>query len=329
MSSGQTTIVRNGGCAGLKVVRCAVWLFAHLWVLALSTAATAQELEPRAYSPSPTGANFVALVFQQVSGSVLFDPSLPLTDVHTDLHGPGIGLGRTFGILGRQALVTAALPYAWGTVEGQVFEETRSVTRSGLADLRLKFAFNLHGSPALTPQEFAKRRTRGLIVGTSLAVVAPTGQYDKTKLVNLGTNRWAFKPELGISYPWKKWYFDVYTGVWLFTENNSFFPGDTRRRQDPLPTIQAHASYTIRPRLWLAADATWYGGGATHVNDGPPTGRLSNTRLGVTLSLPIGKSQSLKIGYSKGAAVRSGQDFSALGVAWQFLWFDRHRPRNP
>lgn len=306
-----------------------MWLLAQLWVFTLSPAATAQELEPRAYSPSPTGANFLALVFERLNGSVLFDPSLPITNVQSDLYAPAVGLGRTFGILGRQALVTATLPYVWGTVQGDVFEQQRSITRSGLADLRVKFAFNLRGSPALTPQEFAKRRRQGFIVGTSLVVVAPTGQYDKTKLVNLGTNRWAFKPELGISYPRGKWNFDFYTGVWLFTENSSFYPGESMRRQDPISTLQAHVSYTIRPRMWLALDGTWYGGGATRVNGGPPTNRLSNSRLGATLSLPMRKSQSLKIIYSRGAVVRSGQNFSTLGVAWQFLWFDRHRPRNP
>jgi hypothetical protein len=294
-------------------------------VLAICPAATAQDLEPRAYSPSPTGANFAVLAFQDLSGTVLFDPTLPITNVNARLYGPALGLGRTFDILGRQALVTAALPYIWGTVSGQVFEQQKTVTRSGTADLRLKFAFNLHGSPALTPQEYAKRRKRGLIVGTSLMVTAPSGQYDKTKLINLGTNRWAFKPELGLSYPWRKWYFDLYSGAWFFTKNSSFFPGDALRRQNPLATFQGHVSYTVRPRLWFAFDSTWYGGGASRINDGPPTGRLSNSRLGATLSIPIGKRQSLKIGYSRGATARSGANFSSLGVAWQFLWFDRHK----
>lgn len=329
MPSRQTKIVRSCGHAGLRVVSCVVWLFAHLWVLALSPAATAQELEPRAYSPSPTGTNFLVLAFGEQSGSVLVDPSIPISDVQAKLYSPAVGLGRTFGILGRQALVTSALPYTWGTIQGKVMEREGSITRSGLADLRVKFSVNLHGSPALTPQDFAKVLSRGLIVGTSLTVVAPTGQYDKMKLVNLGTNRWSVKPELGISYPWKKWFFDFYGGVWFFTENNSFFPGESTRRQDSLPALQAHVSYTVRPRLWLAGDATWYGGGATHLNDGPPTGRLNNTRVGASLSIPMGKSQSWKISYSRGAIVQRGGNFSTLGVAWQFLWFDRHRPQQP
>ncbi len=305
------------------------WLLVYLFGIALSPLATAQELEPRAYSPSPTGANFLVLGFGQQSGSVLFDPTLPITDVHSNLYTPVVGLGHTFGILGRQSLVTAVLPYVWGDIRGKVYEQQQSVYRSGLADLRVKLAFNLHGSPALTPQEFAKPRRRTFIIGTSLEVRAPTGQYEKTRLITIGTNRWAFKPELGISYPRKRWDFDFYTGVWLFTENSSFYPGNSTRRQDPLPTLQAHVSYTVRPRLWVAFDSTWYGGGASHINDGPPSGQLNNSRIGVTLSLPMGKRQSVKIGYGVGATARSGANFSGVAVAWQFLWFDRPHPKHP
>jgi len=140
--------------------------------------------------------------------------------------------------------------------------------------------------------------------------------------MRVGTNRWAFKPELGLSYPYKKWFFDFYGGIWLFTTNAAFYPGNVTRTQDPLPTFQSHVSYNFRPRLWIALDGTWYSGGAAHMNDGPPIGRQDNSRLGVTVSLPIRKSQSLKIAYSQGATARSGSNFSSLGVAWQFRWFD-------
>jgi hypothetical protein len=294
-------------------------------MLIVSALAAAQELEPRAYSPSPVGANFLVVGFGETSGNILFDPTLPITDVHAKLYGQATGFGHTFGAAGRQALVTVALPYVWGNIGGKVFEQQTSVYRSGLGDLQVKVSFNLHGSPALSPQEFAKSLRHGLIVGTSLEIRAPSGQYDETRLVTIGANRWAFKPELGLSYPRKKWNFDFYTGVWLFTENSAFFPGHSTRQQDPLTTLQAHVSYTFRRRLWAAFDSTWYGGGAASVNNGPFTGRQSNSRVGATLSMPIGKSQSVKIAYSRGATARFGSNFSTLGVAWQFLWFDWRR----
>jgi hypothetical protein len=266
------------------------------------------------------GANFLVFGFGRTTGSVLFDPTIPITDVHAHLNGPELGLGRTFGLWGRQALVTAAIPYVWGDVEGEVQASQDRVTRSGLADSRLKLSVNLHGSPAQTPQEFAKARHREFLFGTSLTVQAPTGQYDSTKLINLGTNRWAIKPEVGISYPWKK-LVDLYGGAWFFTENSAFFPRESSRKESPITTLQAHASYTIRRQMWFAIDGTWYVGGASSLNGGPATGQQNNSRFGATLSLPLTKRQSLKLAYTAGATARTGSNFDTLSVAWQFLWF--------
>jgi hypothetical protein len=292
-----------------------------LWLLsAMPRSAEAQELEARAYSASPVGVNFLLVAFTRSTGSVTFDPTIPITDVHAHLNAPAIGLGHTFGLLGRQALVTAGLPYVWGDVEGKVAEQQQEITRSGLADLRVKFSVNLYGNPAQTLQEFANGR-RGFLLGMSLTVQVPTGQYYPTKLINLGANRWAFKPEVGISYPWKKFDFDMYCGAWFFTENSHFFPGEALRTQDPITTLQGHVSYTIRRQMWFAIDGTWYQGGAGYVNAGPPSISQNNTRFGATLSIPLSKRDSLKVAYSAGATARTGSNFDTISVAWQFRWF--------
>jgi Putative MetA-pathway of phenol degradation len=281
----------------------------------------AQELEPRAYSSSPTGTNFLVLGYSRLTGDVLFDATVPLTDVNARLSAGTIGLGRTFGLAGRLALLTAALPYSWGKVEGRVAERTGEITRSGLVDARVKLSVNLWGPPAMAPAQFVKTPPR-TVVGASLTTIAPIGQYDPRKLINLGSNRWAFKPEVGVSHPVGRWDFDAYAGVWLFTKNDSFFPGEVTRRQDPIVAFQGHVSYTFKRRAWAAVDATWYGGGKATVDDNPPSSRLSNTRLGATLAWPIGQRQSVKVAYSGGATTRVGSDFRTMGIAWQILWMD-------
>jgi hypothetical protein len=205
-------------------------------------------------------------------------------------------------------------------VTGKVSEAQRSITRSGLADFKARLAVNLYGNPAQTPQEFARRQRSPLLVGTSLTVSAPTGQYHGDKLINLGTNRWAFKPEIGVSVPWRKFDLDAYAAVWLFTDNPDFYPGGQSRHQDPLSAVQGHVCYTYRPSLWIAADGTWYGGGATSVAGGPKSGRQDNSRLGVTLSLPLNASQSAKFAFSRGALVRVGSNFNTIIVGWQLRW---------
>jgi hypothetical protein len=293
-------------------------LLVAVCLLATRAPAGAQDLEPKAYSASPVGAAFLVLGLSRSSGSVVTDPTLPLTDVDAKINAGLAATGYTFGLFDRLALVTATLPYSWGDITGRVFEEQRAITRSGLADARFKLSVNLAGNPAMRAREFA-RTPRKTIVGTSLTVMAASGQYDGAKLINLGTNRWAFKPEVGVAVPKGRWDFDAYLGVWLFTDNADFYPGGRTRSQAPVVAVQGHGSYTFRPRLWLAIDATWYHGGDARIDGGEPSGGMNNSRLGATLSLPAGRQQSFKIAYSSGVAVRTGTNFRTLSVGWQWL----------
>ena len=289
-------------------------------VLTAATAVSAQEMEPKAYSASPVGATFLVLGASRNTGSVVFDPTLPITDVDARIGGVAVGVGTTFGLFGKLALASAVLPIAWGELTGLVGEDARRITRQGLADSRYRLSVNLLGNDAMRLREYVKapRRT---IVGTSVTVLAPTGEYDRTRLINLGNHRWAFKPEVGVAVPKGRWDVDAYLGVWFFTANDDFYPGGLERTQDPVVALQGHVSYTFKPRLWLAFDGTWYSGGSAQVEGGEPVGAVSNSRLGATLSLPVGTRQSFKISYSAGVVVRTGTDFRTIAVGYQWLWF--------
>jgi hypothetical protein len=280
-------------------------------------AAAAQELEPKAYSASPVNATFLVTAISRSTGSVVFDPTLPITDVSARINGAVIGAGHTFGLFGKLALFSAAVPFAWGGISGQVAEEARAITRSGFADTRLKLSINLRGNDAMRLAEFAAtpRRT---VVGASITVAAPTGEYDRTKLINLSNHRWAYKPEVGIAVPRGPWDIDAYLAVWLFSETRDYYPDERVRQQEPLVALQGHLSYTFKPRLWLAVNSTWYSGGETRVDAGEPTGAVSNSRIGLTLSLPASRRQSVKLSYSAGMTVRSGTDFRTIALAYQW-----------
>ncbi len=298
-----------------------------LIALAMAAPAWAQQLEPRAYSPSPVGANFFGVGYANSSGDVVFDPSLSFSDVSANVNAVTPFYAHTFGLFGRSANIGVVLPYAWGSVEGNVGETFRRVTRSGLADAALRFACNLVGGPALSPRDFAAKKP-GTTLGASLTITGPTGQYDPSKLINLGTNRWAFKPELGFSQPLGRWWLDLYAGVWFFATNHDFYGGQTRA-QAPLAVVQGHVSYAFRPRLWLALDATWYGGGETTVNDVANADRQENSRVGLTLAVPVSGNHSLKFGCARGTSTRVGSKLDTISVAWQFLWFDRPAAPTP
>jgi Putative MetA-pathway of phenol degradation len=307
----------------LGTLRCSVkrpgLLTAGLLFLELS-AASAQQLTPRAYAPAPVDTNVVSLPFTYQTGSVITDPSLPVQNVDAKVETATAFYERTFGFLGRSASAAVAVPYVWVKATGDVFEQARSITRSGQGDMVLRLASNILGGPALSRQEFA-RAPAETTLGASLVVSMPTGQYDGAKLVNIGTNRWSFKPEIGFSHPVARWTFDLYAGAYFFTNNDDFFNGH-QRTQDPLVALQGHVIYTFWPGgTWFALDGTWYSGGQTTLDGVLNADRLSNTRFGATLAVPIGHRQTIKAAWAKGASVRFGQDFTTIGVTYQYLWF--------
>jgi hypothetical protein len=195
--------------------------------------------------------------------------------------------------------------------------------------MRLRLSVLVAGAPAMTPQQFAKSARRP-IVGASLTVGAPTGQYTSQRLVNLGTNRWSVKPEIALSYPLgPKWLVDAYAGVWFFGTNEAYYPDKAVRTQAPITALQTHISYSLSLKAWAAFDATWYGGGKVSINDVPGGVRASNTRFGGTLVFPITNRQAIKVGASAGAITRSGADFTTVSIGWQAGWLTRRsRPKS-
>jgi hypothetical protein len=296
-------------------------LFASAFLLA-PRLAPAQDLEPRAYSPAPVGANFFLASYSYQSGEVLFDPALPFTDVNAYINGVVGGYGHTFALFGRFASAAVVVPYIFGSVNGNVGEQYTKITRSGLGDPRVRFVVNLLGGPAKSAREFFASRPEPTL-GFSLIVVVPTGQYSNEKLINLGTNRWAFKPEFGLSYPAGRWTLEAAAAVWLFTDNEHAYPGEVVRAQDPLYAFQAHVGYTVKPGLWIAGDWTYYAGGKTYSDGVPSDNRQANTRAGVTASVPLGKGHSVKFSAATGVSSRVGSRFDTIGIAYQYLWLTR------
>ena len=265
-------------------------------------------------------------------GELLFEGAVPITDATGKLSVPSVAYYHSFSLLGRSANVLAALPYGVGTFEGKVFEqEERSVYRSGLFDSQFRFSVNLVGGPAMSLPEMRQWRQKTLL-GVSLKVIPPTGQYDPTKLINLGSNRWTFKPELGFSHGSAvTGSLDAYGSVLFFTENPEFFSnnpefntGTQAQTQDPIGAVELHLSYDVRPRLWVSLDGNFWYGGKTSLNgvENPVTLQQSS-RVGVTASFPVTRHQSLKVSYAQGAYVRFGGDYRIASVAWQYAWIGK------
>ena len=308
-----------GGKTGAlcRMIPAAVTLVA---AVASGNAARAQSIEPRLFSNAPVGMNFLLLGYAHSSGGVLLDPSIPLEDASMTIHAPFLGYARTLDVGGKSGQVQAIVPYAW--LSGEAVEGTTGLVRTrevnGFGDPGFRFMVNLHGAPALRASEFAGYH-QDLVVGASLMVTAPLGQYDPDRLVNLGTNRWSFKPEFGISKALGRWVLEGIGAATFFTDNDDFFGGQ-HRSQDPIYSAQGHLVYVFGRGAWIALDATYYTGGRTMIDGVEGDDELDNWRYGLTAALPVSRRSSIKLYASDGVFTRVGEDFTLYGVAWQVRW---------
>jgi hypothetical protein len=137
--------------------------------------------------------------------------------------------------------------------------------------------------------------------------------------VNNGTNRWSLKPELGLSKAWGPLTAELSAAARFFSDNDDFL-GESAREQDPIYLLQGHLIYGFRSGIWLAFTGTYLTGGRTEVDGVKNDDFQSNSRLGLTLALPVSPRHSVKLYAGTGVATRTGADFDLVGIAWQYRW---------
>jgi hypothetical protein len=297
--------------------------------MCLCQAAFAQDLAPRSYVITPIHFNAVVTTYSFFTGNLDFQGAAPITDAKAKASVPILAVYHSMRVFNRSANITIGLPYGEGHFRGTVLGTETNVYRSGLFDSVYRVSVNLAGGPAMIAPEFMKWRQKN-ILGISLKVIAPTGQYDSIRLINYGANRWGFKPEVGFSRRNGHWILDGYGGAWLYTKNPKFFsenqyvPGVQAQTQAPVGALEGHLSYDVRPRFWVSLDGNFWFGGKTSLNgvENPATEQRSS-RVGGTASVPINRHQSLKFSYSNGAYIKYGGNFQNFSVAWQYSWLGR------
>ncbi len=274
-------------------------------------------MDPRAYSNIPVGLNFLLAGYAQSKGEVAIE-GLPLQGGRSRVHALPLAYVRSLDALGNSANIALVLPIADLTATGSLDGTPARRDVSGLADPTLRLAVNFYGAPALKPAEFAAWR-QDLIVGASLAVTAPFGQYDEDRLINIGSNRWSIKPEIGASQALGRWTVELATGVTFFTRNDEFFNGNTRE-QDPLYSAQLHLTRQLGRGAWGAFSATYYDGGRNIINGVEREQKVGGTRLGLTVSLPVNRQNAIRLSAHSGVNARTGSDFDGVAAIWQHVW---------
>jgi hypothetical protein len=280
----------------------------------------AQELSPRAYWPSPNGVNILVTSYQKSTGDIVTDPSLPVVGVESDIDFLQLSYQKTFDLRGRTATVQASLPYSRGDTQGFVEDVYRERHVAGIGDARVRFAVNLKGAPSMDAAGFqALRQDPKPIIGASVLVQMPTGDYDPDKVINIGTNRWSVKPAIGVILPLRPtWLFEFEVGGWFFGDNDDFL-GQTRE-QKAIFSSEFHLVKRIQPGFWASLDANFYVGGRTRAGNVTSDNLQRNSRVGATFVVPVKRGHAIRGSFSTGAVTASGGDFEAYSLSYVRIW---------
>lgn len=281
--------------------------------------AAGQDLEPRAYANVPKGMNVATVGYAFIKGNVITDPALPIEDFVITTQSLGLNYIHTFGLSKKLARVQVSLPVV--NMDGELKLNGADVTgsRTGIGDMRVRLGINLTGSPALERKDFIQYQQK-TIFGLSFVTSLPTGRYYSDKQINIGNNRWAFKPEIGVSRRFAHIYAEAYAGIWFYT-NNTEYLNNKVLNQKPTTTLQAHASYYFKNQMWFGINTNWSKLGKVEVNGVPPGKLYNDWRIGGTFSAPITKKQSVRLQFHTGLLARLGLDYDSLTAAYQYVFF--------
>jgi hypothetical protein len=280
--------------------------------------AYAQELEPRAFSNVPVGMNFGVAAYGFVAGNVLFDPVLPTEDVHANVHSIAVAYVRAIDFFGLSSKIDVMVPAVSGHWNGLYEGVDTTRTANGFADPRVRFSVNFIGAPALKPQEFASYQP-GTIVGVSLQVWVPLGQYDPDRALNIGSHRWTMRPQLGVAHTVGPWILEASLAAWFFTRNGDFWGGNTLEHR-PFLAGKLHVVRTISRRVWLALAGGIGTGARGVVNEVPTDTRQTAVRVGLTGVWEFVPRHTARLNVVTTRRIERGPDFDAVALSYQLRW---------
>ena len=293
-------------------------------VLHLPGQAWAQFTDARSYDNTPVGTNQVEVAYAYVHANASLDTALIITGAKLNLNQGMISYARYFGLFHRTMWVEAGVPIAGlsGSVSGTRIQG--SITGAG--DSSYQAAMLLKGGPALTVEQFENYKPT-TILGVSFTVTAPSGQYNANKILNLGSDRWLFKPEFALSQPFgpeQKWQLDAYANAYFYTDNTSY-RGSEILHQQPLPGFEGHLSYSVNDSVWVSLDTRYSFGAITFVNGIDQNNGQQNFILGSEMNVSINPRNSLLFEFGKALVHQNGPALIGFAVKYDYVWGKGYR----
>jgi hypothetical protein len=292
--------------------------------LAVPWPARAQFTDPRNYENVPVGLNQLEVTYAYSQANTSIDPAIVIVGAKLNLNQTSIGYTRYFSLFHRMAWVKPSIPIA--VLNGSISGTNVSGSVAGAGDSNYEVAVLLKGGPALSVAEFTKYKPTTTL-GVSLAVTAPTGLYSQDKVLNLGADRWSFKPEVGVFYPFgpeRKLAFDAYANSYVYTANTSY-RGVEVLRQQPLPAFEGHISYSFLDSLLGSLDARYSFRGDTSVDNLDQNDSQRNFILGSEVIVSLNARNSFRVTVAKALVHRNGPAVTGISVKYDYVWGKGYR----
>ncbi len=300
-----------------------LWSLSFLIALGLSFPCFAQELEPRRWSHLPVGTNIAGAGYVYTEADISVDPVLRIENVDMKMHTWAAKYIRTFELLEKSARIDITQAYQDGRWSGAVDGVSTSVKRNGFSDSIMRFSVDLIGAPPLGGKEYATYRAQKnveTIVGMGLEVQLPTGEYMNDKLINLGTNRFIFRPQIGLVHNRGRWSIELSGATWFYSDNDDFFNG-SKLEQDPLYIMHGHIIHTFPSKLWAGASAGYDFGGQSTVDGVENDDRKGNLAWALSIGYPITRGMGVKAAYiGRRTQELVGSDSDTIVAGFSILW---------
>jgi len=274
----------------------------------------------RDWQNTPTDLNMVFGYYNRIDTNTPIDTTLPITGLSLNADLYLFRYARSFGIDGRGSAIQFVQPYADVSASfdnAQFFTGTKR--NGGMGDTQIVFAHNIFGGPALSKEEFAQWKPETFLTAAAWLTL-PTGDYDKDRIINIGANRWVFKPELGFGTPIGPTWLEINTWVSLFGDNKDYH-GDSKLEQKPLYAIEGHYSYTINRALWASLDATYSRGGESRIDGDWQDNKQENALLGASMGFMLSPQFGGLLAYTDTVSERRGSpDVTTWTLRFQYVW---------
>ena len=293
------------------------------FVALLAQGSFAQDIEPRRWTPLPLGTQIVGVAYGYTDGEIFFDPVLQAEDATVSINAMAVQYVRPFKIGKKLARLDVLVPYSTAKWKGLLAGEPTTVQRNGFADPRVRLSVNLVGPDAMNAKEFREYVATHPVstsIGASLAITLPFGKYFEDKLLNIGQNRFVFRPQIGIVHQWGLWSYEFTGSVFIFTNNNNFFNGAVRK-QDPVFAVQTHLIKRFKNRMWGSLSLGSGLGGQSIINKQPNDDQRGDILGALSFGLPIMKNQGVKLALVRAQTLNDiGANTSSFVLGWSIIF---------